>query len=119
MKNRQLALMVVAAIFAFVLLALAMRSASAADAQRGRVLYETRCGECHAESVHGRRNKAAQDFDAVRRWVARWSDNLRLGWSADEVEDVTAYLNGRYYRYPCPPDICKVVSLARAEHPAR
>lgn len=113
MRNRQFALMIVAAILALVVLTLATRSASAADAQRGRVLYETRCGECHAESVHGRKNKAAQDFDAVRRWVARWSDNLRLGWSAEEVEDVTAYLNGRFYNYPCPPEVCRVVSLAR------
>lgn len=85
--------------------------ATSAEPARGQALYEARCSTCHAESVHGRRNRVAADFDSVRRWVARWSDNLGLGWDAGEVDDVAAYLNGRYYNYPCPPDVCKVVSL--------
>lgn len=113
MKNRQIALMAILAIFALLVLAFAKQAAAAADVARGQVLYDTRCGECHAESVHGRKNKAARDLDAVRRWVARWSDNLRLGWTREEVDDVTAYLNRKYYRYPCPPDVCTAVSLAR------
>jgi mono/diheme cytochrome c family protein len=110
MRNRDIAIVVAAAIVAFIVLALATRSASAADAPRGRALYESHCGNCHAKSVHGRRNKAASDFDSVRRWVARWSDNLRLGWSAADVDDVAAYLNGKYYRYPCPPDVCRALT---------
>ena len=82
-------------------------AADAADAQRGRTLYEGGCMGCHAESVHGRAKRVATDFEAVRGWVRRWSANLRLGWSDVEVTDVAAHLNERYYRFACPPADCK------------
>jgi hypothetical protein len=82
-----------------------------AGGERGRDLYELRCQGCHAESVHARARREAKTFDDVRHWVARWNDSLALRWTAEEIEDVTLYLNGRYYRYPCPPSVCRVVSL--------
>lgn len=88
----------------------AARGASGAEPDRGRALYESRCTACHAESVHARKKRVAADFDGVRRWVDRWNGTLRLGWGAAEIDDVTVYLNNTYYRFPCPPTICKVVS---------
>ena len=82
------------------------------DVARGRDLYELRCLGCHAESVHGRAKRTAKTFDEVRSWVARWNTSLALGWSAEEIDDVSQYLNARYYRYPCPPTACPVVSQA-------
>jgi mono/diheme cytochrome c family protein len=76
--------------------------AAAGDAARGRDLYEQRCGACHTKSVHGRENRAARNFDEIRAWVTRWSSTLVLGWSADEIEDVTLYLNNTYYRFAMP-----------------
>ena len=78
---------------------------------RGRALYEMRCLGCHDQSVHGRKNRTASDFGAVRAWVARWNETLSAGWSEEEIDDVARYLNGTYYRYPCPPSVCKVISL--------
>ena len=89
-------------------------AALAADPDRGRALYELRCGECHSKSVHGRQRRVATDFAAVRGWVARWSRELELGWSDEEVVDVAVYLNNTYYRHPCPPDVCRVVSWGKA-----
>jgi hypothetical protein len=94
--------------------ACAAAPARAADAQRGAALYGTSCGSCHTQSVHGREKRAARDFDEIRGWVKRWSSSLRLRWTADEVEDVTLFLNDTYYKYPCPPQACRVVSLAGA-----
>lgn len=79
---------------------------------RGAALYELRCTGCHGQSVHSRDKRLAADFGAVRAWVERWRATLRLDWSADEVDDVAVHLNRRYYRHPCPPTTCKVVSLA-------
>jgi hypothetical protein len=90
--------------------------AAAADAARGAALYESRCGSCHSESVHGRAKRVAKDFDDVRGWVRRWNDNLSLHWGDEEIDDVSMYLNNTYYKYPCPPSICKVVSLAPPAH---
>jgi len=84
--------------------------ATPADVSRGRALYELRCQGCHSESVHARVKRSARDFDDVRRWVARWNASLSLNWDAEEIDDVTLHLNNTYYRYPCPPTVCKVVS---------
>lgn len=88
--------------------------ASGADAVRGRALYESRCGGCHAESVHGRARREAGGFEALRGWVRRWSANLDLKWTAEEVDDVSVYLNGLYYRFPCPPGACRPLGQAGA-----
>jgi mono/diheme cytochrome c family protein len=87
-------------------------TAAAADAQRGRVLYETGCNGCHDVSVHGRRKREARDFEAVRVWVRRWSANLRLKWTEDEVNDVAVHLNTAYYGFRCPPAYCTVTGRA-------
>ena len=82
-------------------------SAQAADAERGRALYEARCDLCHRSSVHVREARKATSFEELRRQVARW--NAEIGgaaWSRDEIDDVTFYLNGRYYRFPCPGGVC-------------
>jgi len=88
---------------------------AAADAQRGKVLYETRCSACHASSVHQRNARKAKSFDGLRTQVLRWSAQAGGSWSAEEIDDLTLYLNQRYYRFPCPPNACKAdqASLAR------
>lgn len=108
MSRPQLAAL--AGLFTAGLLAIPM-PALAADYARGKSLYENRCGDCHSESVHGRDKRVARDFGEVRGWVERWNRTLRAGWGAEEVNDVAVYLNSTYYAYPCPPSVCKVVSL--------
>jgi mono/diheme cytochrome c family protein len=80
--------------------------ANAADPERGRALYELRCGECHNASVHARTQRAARDYAEVRAWVMRWNQELRGAWREEEIDDVTAYLNQRYYSYPCTGVSC-------------
>ena len=98
----------IAAIAMFASLALVLPSGglSAPDAARGRQLYETRCHECHDRSVHARAKREARDYGQVRAWVERWNANLGLAWSAEELDDVAAYLNSTYYRFPCPAGSC-------------
>ncbi len=86
--------------------------ARAADAERGRALYDSRCDSCHAESVHGRVKREASGFESLRGWVRRWSGNLGLKWSDEEIDDVAAWLNGRHYKFPCPPTACKATGRA-------
>ncbi|HXZ47571.1 MAG TPA: cytochrome c [Usitatibacter sp.] len=82
--------------------------ASAADVQRGRSLYELRCGGCHAVSVHGRAKREARDPGDVRHWVKRWGDYLHLQWGEEEVDDVAAYLDATYYHFSCDKPPCRV-----------
>jgi hypothetical protein len=81
-------------------------AARGADAQRGREFYEARCDLCHNTSVHARAARTATSFDDLRRQVARWDTELGAIWSPRDVDDVTVYLNNRYYRFPCPESVC-------------
>ena len=85
----------------------ALAPAQGADAERGRALYEARCDLCHGTGVHVRETRKATSFEGVRTQVARWNTELGGAWSADEINDVTVYLNNRYYFFPCPESVCR------------
>ena len=87
---------------------------AAADAERGKALYETRCSACHASSVHNRDARKAKSFDTLRAQVLRWSAEAGKGWTRDEIDDVTLYLNQLYYHFPCPQQVCKANTAALA-----
>jgi len=92
---------------AFALLALALVvPAQAADAERGRMLYGLRCGECHSESVHGRAHRDARNFGEVLSYVVRWNSQLGIGWRQEDINDVARYVNDTYYGFPCEGPAC-------------
>lgn len=74
---------------------------------RGKSLYETKCHECHSRSVHHRESRKAKSYTAVRKEVERWEGALGGGWSKEDVDDVTLYLNETYYKHPCPKSTCR------------
>lgn len=78
-----------------------------ADAARGRLLYEARCTACHDTSVHQRSSRKATTLAGLRMQVVRWNAELGSGWSADEIDDVTSFLNERYYAFPCSESVCR------------
>jgi mono/diheme cytochrome c family protein len=79
---------------------------SAADAARGRALYEAQCGGCHNESVHNDNSRKARNFEEARGRIADFSAQLKTGWKSAQVDDVAVYLNERYYSFPCPAKLC-------------
>ena len=93
--------------------------ARGADAGRGRLLYEARCTLCHSRSVHLRETRKATSFEGVRAQVARWNTELGGAWSADEINDVTVYLNNHYYSYRCPESVCRSEQAATGRKLAR
>lgn len=85
--------------------------------ERGRALYEIRCGACHERSVHQREARRATDFATLRAEVARWSATSGGDWRDEEVDAVAAWLNERYYRFPCPASVCRAPARAGAPVP--
>ena len=81
-----------------------------AEADRGQELYETHCINCHTAGVHVRERRMADDFNGIRLWASRWNENLALGWGDDDILEVALYLNRRFYNFPCPTDVCKLLS---------
>lgn len=83
------------------LLAAALSQAAAAqDIERGKLLYETHCGECHYERVHDRLRSTVKDRADLRDTVWRWAQKTKKrSFSLDELDDITEYLNASHYRF--------------------
>jgi mono/diheme cytochrome c family protein len=80
----------------------AAASAQAPTPSRGELLYETHCITCHTAQMHWRDNKAATDWVSLRLEVRRWQAAAQLGWSEDDITEVSRHLNQRYYRFTAP-----------------
>lgn len=65
---------------------------------RGAMLYENHCTICHTSVVHVRENHRATSDVEVENWVRRWSADQKLGWSDEDVDDVTRYLLATFYK---------------------
>jgi len=70
---------------------------------RGQALYENHCVSCHDESVHQRETRRATSIDDLRKWVATWSFHAALGWSSEDIDDVTDFMDRRYYHFTTQP----------------
>lgn len=65
---------------------------------RGQLLYENHCRGCHESVVHVRERRRASTLAALEGWVRRWVAAQSLGWDDEEIAEVTAFLNARYYK---------------------
>ena len=85
---------------ALVLLSLPL-AAAAEDTERGRVLYETYCSDCHYPRVHERPRSRSeiQNLSQLRDMVASRATLTNYHFSLDEKEDVVQYLNSSYYKF--------------------
>jgi len=80
-----------------ILAAFSLSNANASE--RGELLYENHCQECHDSSVHTRVDRLVTSPEALRAWVMSWIVHNELPWGADEAADITAYLNRTIYRF--------------------
>ncbi len=74
--------------------------ASAQDAERGQLLYETYCGECHYPRVHERPRETSKvkKLSDLRDIVANRASMTKFSFSLDDKEDVVEYLNRSHYK---------------------
>lgn len=79
---------------------LALPASVSAGPERGQLLYENHCTSCHTSTVHIRDQRKAKTPAEVRAWILRWSGELKLSWSNDDLADVYRHLNNRYYKFP-------------------
>lgn len=70
---------------------------------RGELLYGTHCIECHNDQVHWRAQRLAHDWNSLSVQVRRWQAAANPGWSDEDIEAVTRYLNDSVYRFPAQP----------------
>jgi len=74
--------------------------ANAQDAERGRLLYQTYCGECHYPRVHERPRETSKvkSLSDLRDVVANRATQTKFNFSMDDKEDVVQYLNRSHYK---------------------
>lgn len=67
------------------------------DIIRGQLLYENHCSGCHESTVHVRDTRHADSAGVLKEYISKWSASLQLGWTSTDLDDVTLYLNERFY----------------------
>lgn len=84
---------------AFFLMSLLSVSVNAADIENGDSLHADNCVKCHDSSVYTRANRRVTSMPKLGAQVRMCKDNLGITWFDDEVEDVTMFLNKKYYHF--------------------
>ena len=92
--------------YLYLLAMLAFGASSQCSAQpvdavaRGKLLYTTHCASCHTAQIHWREMKLVSNWNDLKFQVNRWQKAAVLGWGEEDIEQVSAYLNGVYYHFP-------------------
>ncbi len=91
-------------LYAVVISGLVMAAPVTAETfDRGQALYENHCEACHDTGAHLRGERRATSISDIRKWVTTWGFHAGLGWSDEEVDDVTDFLNRRFYQFTVQP----------------
>ena len=83
----------------FIIAAVGVTPALAADIDNGDELHLDSCTGCHDSQVYTREERKIRDLAALGRQVRFCKDTIGVPWFDDEVEDVIAYLNHTYYGF--------------------
>ena len=88
-------------------LALSVTLAHAQEPDRGEMLYQNHCTECHESTLHVRERTKVTMLADLEAAVRRWSDYKQLAWADAERNAVRDYLNQSFYGFfeasPPPP----------------
>jgi len=73
----------------------------AADAARGKQLYETHCGGCHYERLHERPRERSlvHSMAELRSQVAQRAALTGRPFTLEDIDDIAEYLNRSHYRF--------------------
>jgi mono/diheme cytochrome c family protein len=77
----------------------------AADSRRGEQLFETHCIKCHSAGIYERAQPKVRSWPALLTEVRRWQTQAGQRWSIEEIDDVAAYLNRRFYKFERPAEV--------------
>lgn len=78
----------------------------AADIERGRILHQENCIQCHASmyggdgsTIYVREDRRIESMEGLRMQVKRCKNSLGLPWPEDQTDDLIAYLNSAFYHF--------------------
>lgn len=85
--------------FAAALALVAPAGVAAADADRGEQLHRS-CLQCHGTEVYLPPKRKVATLPALRKETARWADYYNPAFSKAQIDDLVAYLNRDFYKFP-------------------
>lgn len=88
-----------AAVLGALLLLAAPAASAAGDAAKGESLHRS-CLQCHATELYLPPRRKVATLAALRRETARWADYYNPAFSRAEIDDLVAYLNRDFYKFP-------------------
>ncbi len=75
-------------------------SMAAGNAGNGQKLFSgSKCDKCHGTEVFTRTDRKVKDLKGLEAQVRRCDSNLNTNWFDDEILDVTAHLNQKFYKF--------------------
>jgi cytochrome c2 len=72
---------------------------AAGDAAQGEKLHDS-CLQCHGTEVYLPPKRKVKTLAALRKETARWGDHYNPAFKKQEIEDLVAYLNRDFYKFP-------------------
>lgn len=71
------------------------------NADNGKTLFaKSQCQKCHGTEVFTREDRKVTDTAGLEKQVRMCDSQLSVNWFDDEIDDVVAYLNKTYYKFP-------------------
>jgi len=85
----------------------ATATAGAADIAHGKKLHDAHCTSCHigmtggdGSLIYTRKDRRITSLGALKAQVRRCDASLEFKMFDEDIDDVTAYLNKTYYKFP-------------------
>lgn len=72
---------------------------AAGDPARGEQLHRS-CLQCHGTELYVPPKRKVSSLSSLRRETARWADYYNPKFTKAEIEDLVAFLNRDFYRFP-------------------
>jgi hypothetical protein len=68
----------------------------------GQKIYDIHDVLCYGVSVYENGQHQTKDWQSLRNAVNEWQNKRELNWQPAEIDEVSAYLNMRFFHYPTP-----------------
>jgi len=72
---------------------------AAGDPVRGEKLHQD-CLGCHGTELYAPSRAKVKTLAALKRETERWNDRMNPKFSKQEIEDIVAWLNRDFYKFP-------------------
>ena len=72
---------------------------AAGDSVRGGKLHED-CLGCHGTELYVAPRAKVKNLSALKKETQRWNDRMNPKFTAQEIDDIVAWLNRDFYKFP-------------------